>query len=689
MVYTAQTTTFGTRSSLKKVMACLCAMLLLAWGNVWAADHTYTSNVSIGVGETVEYDNVTINPNVTVTVKGTMKVTGIFVNNGGTLTVEGGTLEIGGKLDNKVVASGETDQDWKPNGNSTEKYFTNSDYSGSGSSANNKSSYSSYDTRYRKTTQPQKAVTNQNTYIGNISIINGNLSVSGNMTNAGNVSVKTTDATSIARIAISGNFENTSTTLTLKTYTYTRDKITKEVRKSNTNWNPSNITSTEESYNPENPKATEETTQTVSSATITLDNGYLVVNGDVTLEDKTTINFNQTNTKLKGVVDGEQVAIEPTLLVRGNATIQDDAKIALQSKKAGSLIVAKTFTDNATSDNQYPWSFEYQEGEGENAIKIKVKTDNGFSFLYGKYTGKNFDDTEEIAGVSDVVKDLLEELENLHETEEWFEDNPRYKTRSMEEIIKGLEDSKISVNVLNFLVASLWNAYIEWQINYFEEHPIADYNDFKEQLDAKENELEKIIENFDIDVEAIAKSKIDNEINIVTSLLPITLNYFTAEQDGEDVVFEWQTSSEVNNDFFTIEYSIDGIHFKELLREDGNGTTSETNNYYVTASAEDFTGITYFRLKQTDFNGEYSYSSVISLMVEAEETNVYVYPNPAAEFVSVSGTYNSALVKDVFGKTVLQASNNEQIYVGNLSAGTYYVVITTANGKKVLPFVKK
>lgn len=188
----------------------------------------------------------------------------------------------------------------------------------------------------------------------------------------------------------------------------------------------------------------------------------------------------------------------------------------------------------------------------------------------------------------------------------------------------------------------------------------------------------------------IGAADVSNIIEKVSTLLPITLNYFVANQDGEEVVFEWQTSSEVNNDFFTIEYSIDGIHFKELLREDGNGTTSVTNDYYATATVENFADITYFRLKQTDFNGEYSYSDVIFVSIVSEETELYVFPNPTTDYVSVSGNVTSAYVSDMYGRNMSCLQTSENTFdVAGLSVGTYYVVVSTKNGKKVLPFVKK
>ncbi len=196
------------------------------------------------------------------------------------------------------------------------------------------------------------------------------------------------------------------------------------------------------------------------------------------------------------------------------------------------------------------------------------------------------------------------------------------------------------------------------------------------------------IQNY-VDTKTEVNAEIINGlISLVSSLLPISLTSFSASQNGDEIEIAWTTNSEVNNDYFTVEYSTNGVSFKTLEIVQGNGTTSEVNEYAITTEASRFNGVVYFRLKQTDYNGEYSYSDVITLMVESSK-ELYVYPNPATEFVSVSGTYKTAIVQDMFGKKVAVATNGEQIFVGNLSSGTYYVVVATENGRKVLPFVKE
>lgn len=170
--------------------------------------------------------------------------------------------------------------------------------------------------------------------------------------------------------------------------------------------------------------------------------------------------------------------------------------------------------------------------------------------------------------------------------------------------------------------------------------------------------------------------------------LPIELTYFTAHESENAVVFDWQTASEINNDFFTVEYSLDGIQFNECAFENGNGTTSETHNYSVSVSSDSFYGVTYFRLKQTDFNGEYSYSNVILLDIDSNPS-ITLYPNPAVDRITINGEFEQAFFSNVYGRTVaVQQGSDKTFNVSTLPSGLYYVTVVTKRGKQVISFVK-
>jgi hypothetical protein len=113
--------------------------------------------------------------------------------------------------------------------------------------------------------------------------------------------------------------------------------------------------------------------------------------------------------------------------------------------------------------------------------------------------------------------------------------------------------------------------------------------------------------------------------------LPISLLSFDAEKKVSDVLLKWITLSEINNDFFTVEKSKDGESFVEVGKVDGAGNFSGRLEYKLLDESP-YNGVSYYRLKQTDFNGDYTYSELravefgVSQIVESSA----LYPNPTA-----------------------------------------------------------
>lgn len=95
--------------------------------------------------------------------------------------------------------------------------------------------------------------------------------------------------------------------------------------------------------------------------------------------------------------------------------------------------------------------------------------------------------------------------------------------------------------------------------------------------------------------------------------LPIELLFFDAQITAHAVLLEWETASESNNHFFTIERSKYGDFFYPLLVIEGQGN-SRVNQTYSYLDTEPYSGLSYYRLKQTDFNGDYSYSAIVEVM---------------------------------------------------------------------------
>ncbi len=120
--------------------------------------------------------------------------------------------------------------------------------------------------------------------------------------------------------------------------------------------------------------------------------------------------------------------------------------------------------------------------------------------------------------------------------------------------------------------------------------------------------------------------------SIENDALPITLISFEVNNYKDDQVkLDWVTASEVNNAFYTIERSTDGVNFETVANLDGAGNSSDLL-YYSFVDVSPIIGTSFYRLKQTDFNGEFDYSEIRSIKVEKTfDASFSAYPNPVTK----------------------------------------------------------
>lgn len=132
--------------------------------------------------------------------------------------------------------------------------------------------------------------------------------------------------------------------------------------------------------------------------------------------------------------------------------------------------------------------------------------------------------------------------------------------------------------------------------------------------------------------------------------LPITLSKFTLSKQLNNVQISWETSTEIDNQSFTVERSFDGVEWESINIQNGAGNSTELNKYYF-VDGENGVGTIYYRLKQTDFNGEYTYSEVKSIKMSKSDLEFIVYPNPSTTD-QVLVRLNNSTQKDVLLKVV-------------------------------------
>ena len=176
--------------------------------------------------------------------------------------------------------------------------------------------------------------------------------------------------------------------------------------------------------------------------------------------------------------------------------------------------------------------------------------------------------------------------------------------------------------------------------------------------------------------------------------LPVELLAFDAAYNGNSVDLTWTTASEVNNDYFTIERSVDATEFIAIGTKKGAGNSSGLLNYY-SEDLQPLKGFSYYRLRQTDFNGNSTVSKTKKISIQSVlEFTVYADPLQG-QIVILSGgglVMNGKIeIIDVLGKihaaTFVSGSDTFIIPSSGLARGTYFLRFRNSEWQSVKKFV--
>jgi uncharacterized repeat protein (TIGR01451 family) len=190
------------------------------------------------------------------------------------------------------------------------------------------------------------------------------------------------------------------------------------------------------------------------------------------------------------------------------------------------------------------------------------------------------------------------------------------------------------------------------------------------------------------------------------SLIPcqtvaVELLSYTGEVMDNGNLLRWITASEINNDYFTLQHSTDGINYKPIAQIKGNGNSAATHAYqFLHQDAP--SGISYYALSQTDFNGTVHHEGIVTLMRrESQLAIVNVQPIPAstvmvATFTTAQAGETNISLYDVAGKlahtetiNAINGNNQVTIDVNNLAAGIYLMTIQNGTDISTLKVVKQ
>lgn len=169
----------------------------------------------------------------------------------------------------------------------------------------------------------------------------------------------------------------------------------------------------------------------------------------------------------------------------------------------------------------------------------------------------------------------------------------------------------------------------------------------------------------------------------LASPLPITLQTFTATPQNDQVLLQWTTAGEEDNDYMAVERSADGQRFTEIGRVPGVGTTTEPQTYRL-MDTQPLPGVSYYRLRQVDFDGVFEYFPVVSVRRDGgADLQLAAFPNPAADQIRIqwSPEQNETAVLRLFdlnGREVSQYTTGDDYFdlpVRELPRGVYLLQV--------------
>ena len=199
-----------------------------------------------------------------------------------------------------------------------------------------------------------------------------------------------------------------------------------------------------------------------------------------------------------------------------------------------------------------------------------------------------------------------------------------------------------------------------------------------------------------------------DDITIVADgLLPVSLLNFSGERVGASNQLSWATASETNNTGFELQRSADGSNFSKLsfVATKSEGGNSNRNLKYDFTDTKPYATSNYYRLKQIDKDGKFSYSNIVLVKgtKSASLSIASIYPNPAVNnlrlaIASPSNEKVTLVVTDLAGRILMQNStqlvagdNNLQLNVKGLAKGSYSIKVVCNNGcnSEAVRFVKQ
>ena len=185
----------------------------------------------------------------------------------------------------------------------------------------------------------------------------------------------------------------------------------------------------------------------------------------------------------------------------------------------------------------------------------------------------------------------------------------------------------------------------------------------------------------------------------ITDALPLTLLNFSGTLNSDkQVLLTWQTAQEINTSYFIIERSTNGTDFSSMGKVSASGNSSTVKNYtYI--DLKPLQGINYYRLKMIDVDGKFTFSKIVAVKNDNNESSFRIFPNPANEilYVQASGSndFTTLQIFDAGGrklkeeKVMLNGNASTSIDIKDLPKGVYNLLLKSKTVNEHQKFVKQ
>ena len=188
-----------------------------------------------------------------------------------------------------------------------------------------------------------------------------------------------------------------------------------------------------------------------------------------------------------------------------------------------------------------------------------------------------------------------------------------------------------------------------------------------------------------------------DNVSLSNVVLPVELTHFRAAVHKDGALLDWQTATELNNDYFEVQHSTNGVDFAPIGKVLGMGTTEEATDYRFLDDMP-AAGTNYYRLRQVDFDGTETLTEVVTVEFAGRLPELVSFPNPTAgeltvQFGEATDADARIQVLSVAGALLQDLpvgyQFNHRLSLDDLPAGTYFVRVVDQDQVRTLSVQKR